>query len=75
VDSGLTTNERNSYAASIRKGFWGGEEEISAAERALAALISDLDQLAAEVVRYRARFGEDVADPLTELRLRLQRGE
>jgi hypothetical protein len=72
VDNGATPNER---AEVIRRGLWGNVEEIALAEEALALLISDFDQLEAAVERYRINYGEAVTDPLTELRLRLQRGD
>jgi len=67
--------DRGELAATIRKGFFGDADEVRAAEAALTALVSDLDQLQAAAERYRAKFGEEVVDPLTELRLRLQRGD
>jgi len=75
VDNGTTQSEEASLPATIRKGFFGNAEEVEAADAALAALVSELDQTRAAVERYRAKYGEAVADPLTELRLRLQRGE
>jgi hypothetical protein len=74
VDNGTTLSEE-SLAATIRKGFFGSAEEVEAADAALATLVADLDQAQAAVERYQAKYGEVVADPLTELRLRLQRGE
>jgi len=67
--------ERGDLAGVIRAGFFGSGEEVVKAEVALTQLISDLDQLDAAVRRYAAKYGEEVVDPLTELRMRLQRGE
>lgn len=75
MEAARTVADRGELAATIRKGFFGSAEEVEAAGVALAALLSDLDQLEAAVERYQAKYGEVVADPLTELRLRLQRGE
>lgn len=75
MDSGETTSEREALRATISKGFWGDQEEIAAAESALAAFFAYVEQLEAAVRNYQAKYGEAVADPLTELRLRLQRGE
>jgi hypothetical protein len=67
--------ERGDLAARIRRGFFGNQDEIEDAEVALAVLLSAVDQAEAALARYAAKYGEAVADPLTELRLRLQRGE
>jgi len=76
VDNGVTQrNEHTTLAEAVRRGFFGNAEEVEAAGAALAVLLADLDQLEAAVARYQAKYGEAVADPLTELRLRLQRGE
>jgi hypothetical protein len=76
VDSGaIPRSEEETLPATIRKGFFGSAEEVEAADAALAALVAELDQARAAVERYRVKYGEAVADPLTELRLRLQRGE
>lgn len=72
MDNGVTPSER---AEVIRKGFFGDAEQVRLAEAMLVALIAEFDQLEAAVARYQAKYGEAVADPLTELRLRLQRGE
>jgi hypothetical protein len=74
VDSGTTTT-RAEAARVIRAGFFGDADEVRLAEETLAVVLSDLDQLDAAVDRYKMMYGEAVADPLTELRLRLQRGE
>jgi hypothetical protein len=67
--------DRGELAATIRKGFFGSAEEVEAAGAALAALLTDLDQMDAALARAQVKYGEEVVDPLTELRLRLQRGE
>jgi len=61
--------------AIIRTGLWGDANEVTDAEEAIVLLTQYVDQLEASLVRYQMKFGEDVADPLTELRLRLMRGE
>lgn len=76
MDNGaIQRSEQTTLAETIRKGFFGNAEEVEAAGAALAVLLSDLDQLEAAVERYRINYGEVVSDPLTELRLRLQRGD
>ena len=61
--------------ARARTGVWGNADEARAAEEAIAALQARIDQLEAEVTRWRAKYGEDVADPLLELRMRMMRGD
>jgi len=75
VAAARTVAERGDLAAVIRAGFFGSGEEVVKAEIALTQLLSDLDQLDAAMRRSVAKYGEEVVDPLTELRLRLQRGE
>jgi hypothetical protein len=74
-DAEVSGRTKNDLAETIRKGFFGDAEEVQAASAALDVFVSRLDQLEAERETWRARYGEAVADPLTELRLRLQRGE
>jgi len=66
---------RGELAAAIRAGFFGNAQEVEHAEAALALLIRDLDMADAALARFTVKYGEEVVDPLTELRLRLQRGE
>jgi len=61
--------------AVARTGLWGDADAVRAAEEAIAVLAARIDQLEAEVERARARYGEVVADPLLELRMKLMRGE
>jgi hypothetical protein len=75
VEAARTVADRGELAETIRKGFFGSAEEVEAAGAALAALLSDLDQMDAALARAKVKYGEEVVDPLTELRLRLQRGE
>lgn len=75
MEAARTVADRGDLAAAIRKGFFGNADEVELAEAALTLLVRDLDMADAALERYRANYGEEVADPLTELRLRLQRGE
>ena len=75
MEAARSVEGRGGLAEEIRKGFFGNAEEVEAAGAALAVLLADFDQMETALQRYRAQYGEQVADPLTELRLRLQRGE
>lgn len=65
--------ETQELVAKARTGMYGNAEEARAGEEAVAAMAARIEQLEAELDHFRARFGEMVADPLTELRMRLQR--
>jgi hypothetical protein len=60
-------------AAQARAGMWGNQHEAQVGEEAVTALVAKIDQLEAELARWHARYGEEVVDPLTELRMRMQR--
>jgi hypothetical protein len=58
-----------------RAGLWGDADQARAAEEAISILAARIEQLEMERERWQARYGEAVADPLLELRMKLMRGE
>jgi len=70
----VPSNSTAELVARARAGVWGNADEARLAEEAISALVARIDQLEAELVRWHARFGEEVADPLTVLRMKMQDG-
>lgn len=67
-------DDTKTLAAQARAGMFGNADEARIAEESISALVAKIDQLEAELARWHARFGEEVADPLIALRMRMQDG-